>query len=504
MASPGYPYHRFKDEELQNKATGNELVRNEDKELCCGSSQLEIKLEAETSILAFSERVYWQLTANSEGEIRLLYARQSILVVLNLNLPELEASNVSSLSCVQCCTGSCDPCNKCKITNVLESPILRRIKDVGVEVMNAYLFPLFSEYGKEALSLLELLTAITMLAVALPTFVSKSREGNIPPTDIVRMSISLVSIILAGISAAFFWRKCALCKTLVRCCSNVANQSQSRKHKPPTFDFTDEAKPVPQGKKVSIVEKCEKYFNDIIRLLLTEALIYPTVICNVLDNASRRTYEGSEKFKFARFILSAFWLIIHVYLIRLIVIGATIIYLEKIRRGKGIVTKYYDRHSETTEPSFEEEAKEDPHRKLRAFRGMILEIFFLVHVFGQMLTQGLMIGAIWSKVECENPENANTMYLSPFTWVMVVLGFLLPIAGTCTFFIPTYFWAQEFPGDFIIGMLTSLKKRGKSPSSITEGAHEIVQKLDSILKKIGNAGGIYEKRNFFRKHNYVL
>ena len=496
MASREQPYHEFKDEVLENK-TGSELVRKENNEL--QRLQLEIESE-ETSILAFSEqqreylyaeRVYWRLTATSEGTIELSYARQSLLVVLNLNLPESETSDASSLSCVQCCTGSCDPCNKCQVRHVLESPILRRIKDVGVEVINAYLFPLFSEYGKEVLSLIQLLTAITMLAVALPTFVAESREGHIPPTDIVRLSISLVSMILAGIDAAFAWRKCALCKTLVKCCSKVANQPQR----------FSQVKPVPLQQKVSIVEKYIKYFNDIIKLLITEALLYPTLICNVLDNASKRTYEGttSEKFAFARFILSAFSLIVHVYLIRLIVIGATIIYLERIRRGKGIVTNC---HSETTEPSFEEETIEDPHGKLRAFRGIILEIFFLVHVFGQMLTQGLMIGAIWSKVECENPEHANTMYLSPFTWVMVVLGFLLPIAGTCTFFIPTYFWAQEFPGDFIIGMLTSLKKRGTF--GIIEGAHETVQKLDSILKKIGNSGRIYEKTNFFRKLFYPV
>ena len=372
MASHSQPYHRFKDEALENNATESELVRKEDNE---PRSQLEIEGE-ETSILAFSEqqrryffteRVYWRLTATSEGAIELSYARQSLLIVLDLNSPEFEASDSSSLSCVQCCTGSCDPCNRCQVRQVLESPILRRIKDVGEEVIYAYLFPLFSEYGKEVLSLIELLTAITMLAVALPAFVGKSREGNIHPTDIVRLSISLVSMILAGISVAFAWRKCALCKTLVRCCSKVANQPQSRKHKPPKFENFSEAKPVPLRQKVSIVEKYVKYFSDIIQLLLTEALLYPTLICNVLDNASRRTYEGStsEKFAFTRFILSAFWLILHVYLIRLIVIGATIIYLEKIRRGKGIVTKYYDSHSETAElPFFEEETKEDPHRKL--------------------------------------------------------------------------------------------------------------------------------------------
>ena len=427
----------------------------------------------------------------------------------NMDLPS--EPERTSFQCIDYCTGSCDPCSGCNVRRpVLESPILRRVRDQGVEVISAYLFPLFSKYGREVVSLLQLFTAITMLVFALPTFVNEAREGYIPPTDIVRLSISLVSIVLAVIDAGFALRKCALfkalckgalCKALAGCCCKSKGIKYSLDAKPADPPRTHNNS---TDEKLSIVGKFDKYFNDIIRLLLAEALIYPTIICNVLDNASGRTYQGtaSEKFTFARFILSAVWLIVHVYLFRLIVIGVTIVYLEMVRRAKVVVQYNPGTEEKPTQP---QATWEDPHAKRRAFRGMVLESFFLVHVFGQMLTQGLMIGAIWSKIECENPvEDETTIHLSPFTWVMIVLGFVLPIAGTCTFFIPTYFWAQEFPGDFIIGMLSALNKQHASIANIKKGAREIAEKVTSILKNIDSSSVNIKQRNFFQKLFYPV
>ena len=515
---------------MQSKETDNDAVgrtvaiRNQDQERCRGRAEEEVTSQYErqqTLVVVssqdwygslFTERIMLQVK-DTQGSVEIAFERIQVQLVFSLpSKPEVASVSEGRESgkpertsfCAQCCTGSCDPCSGCKVRHVLESPNLRRVRDQGVEVIRAYLFPLFSKHGREVVSLLQLCTAIAMLVFALPTFVNEAREGYIPTTDIVRLSISLVSIFLAAIDAGFalYIYRCALCKTLVaaissRCCCKPKRGPHEEPNPPRAQNSTKE--------KLSTVGKFDKYFNDIIRLLLAEALLYPTIICNVLDNASGRTYQGtaSEKFTFARFILSAVWLIVHVYLFRLIVIGVTIVHLEMVRRAKVKVLKYNPRTEEKPTPP--QETWEDPHAKRRAFRGMVLEIFFLVHVFGQMLTQGLMIGAIWSKIECENPvayvEATHTIYLSPFTWVMVVLGFVLPIAGTFTFFIPTYFWAQEFPGDFIMGMLSALKKRDLA--NFKQGGQEIADKLTNFLKKM-DSSNVTKERNFFQKLFYPV
>ena len=115
-----------------------------------------------------------------------------------------------------------------------------------------------------------------------------------------------------------------------------------------------------------------------------------------------------------------------------------------------------------------------------------------------MLTQGLMLAAVWSKVECENPlpTAAGVVYVSPFTWVMIVLGFILPITGTFTFFIPTYVWAQEFPIDFMVNILSALKKCG--PAGIKEAAmNNVLNTIASIESDLMN-----RKMNFCKKLMY--
>lgn len=203
-----------------------------------------------------------------------------------------------------------------------------------------------------------------------------------------------------------------------------------------------------------------------------------------------------QRFKFGRLIFSAAKIVVLVYLVRLFVLGSTISSLEQIRRG---ATEYtYD--EETHKPkkkkrdsifNFTMFDKEDGSKK-GAKKGMVLEIFFLIHIFGQMVSQGLMVGAIWYKVLCENPlpTPPYVVFVSPFTWVMIVLGFLLPLVGVFTFFIPTYVWAQEFPIEFMVSMLSTLKKC--SPLGVKERTLDTIKKISRIINAIEKD---FKKRN---------
>ena len=173
-----------------------------------------------------------------------------------------------------------------------------------------------------------------------------------------------------------------------------------------------------------------------------------------------------ERFKFGRLVFSVLKIIVLVYIVRLFVVGSTISSLEQIRRGnvaydvvedpKISKPKMKKKHKITNFHMFD---KEDGSKR-GAKKGLALEILFLIHLFGQIFPQGLMIGAIWYKVTCENPHPTpeNVVFISPFTWVMIVLGFVLPILGVFTYFVPTYVWAQEFPIDFMAGFYVECTK----------------------------------------------
>jgi hypothetical protein len=86
----------------------------------------------------------------------------------------------------------------------------------------------------------------------------------------------------------------------------------------------------------------------------------------------------------------------------------------------------------------------------------------------------MMLAALWTKVSCENSEvgvGIQYNFISPFTWGMIAGSFILPLVGTLTFFIPTYFWAVEFPVTFGMGILGTLRK--KSVSSVPGDSKEV-------------------------------
>ena len=116
-----------------------------------------------------------------------------------------------------------------------------------------------------------------------------------------------------------------------------------------------------------------------------------------------------------------------------------------------------------------------------------------------MLTQALMFAAIWSKVQCENPERVESshVFISPFTWVLIILAFLIPIVGTFTFFITNYYWVQEYPVDFMINFLSSLKK-----TSIFDIQRKACESSYSIAELIGKVRIQLVNRGFCEKFFY--
>ena len=446
------------------------------------------------------EQVFLQVKISEEDpdtiEIQ-LFARKDY-VVFALELPEDEELPPTCWD--RCCTGSRDPCHACTVQRVFNTNNLKRARNWGIEIIRSLLFPLFSKFGSEIFSTTVLFIAAVSVILALPTLIREAMESRLRALEIVRFATSLAFLFLAALDFVYSIRSCLLGRAILSCCckrfgTNTKKATGSHKQtirgcccKLPDFSHINpgniQTEMKEQTKWKQIKHFFTKYMLDIVRVLIVETLIYPSVICDILDNASNRTYRGTtwEKFVFARFTFTAAKIIVLVYIVRLLVIGTTVMSLESIRRGGGFVEPTDNTTLERKKGCFSMFNEHDGKRRAR--KALVLEIFFLLHVFGQMLTQGLMLGAIWAKVEFENPNLSpcGVVFISPFTWTMIVLGFILPIAGTFTFFVSTYVWTQEFPVDFMITMLSALKKSNIFESK--KRAMDNVQKIEKIVKKV--------------------
>ena len=455
---------------------------------------------ADSAAAIIREQVFLKVEINEEDPDTIniqIFARQEF-ILFTLELPEDEELPPTCWD--RCCTGSRDPCHACTVQRVFITKNLQRARNWGIEIVRGLLFPLFSRFGSEVFSTITLLIAAISVILALPTFIRDAKEGQLASLEIVRLATSLAFLFLAIFDFAYSIRSCLLGRAILSCCrtgrGNKRKPAGKQKQtiqgcccKRPDFTEinpgnvvqTDKAK---QTKWSKVQHFFTKYLLDIVRVLIIEALIYPNVICDILDNASSRTYRGTawERFIFARFVFTAAKIIVLVYIVRLLVVGTTVASLEKIRRGGGFVEPSDNVKQESKTGCFSMFSEHNGKRRAR--KAMVLEVFFLMHVFGQMLTQGLMLGAIWAKVEYENPNPTppGVVFISPFTWTMIVLAFVLPIFGTFTFFISTYVWAQEFPLDFMITMLSALKKSGIFDRK--KHALDHVQKIEDIVKKV--------------------
>ena len=408
------------------------------------------------------------------------FSKEEEAVSFTVDPEDEKDSHGEKCSCKRCWCGSCIPAEKrcCRIRHVIENKNVESAWKWGLKIVSSAVFPILSlkGYVREAYTLLLFLFALLTFTLALPTLIDhlKNRTGNLT-IEVTRFVVSFLSVILAGIDMVFTFCNsgCRICRA-----GKAIVCALWRKEQLNFVDFSAELdKKESELKKYSTLN--EKL--DAPRIIIAEVLVYPILVCNVVENAAGKTYAGSplEKFAFARFVLSVVKIFALVYLVRLLVIILSIIQLLRKRNESRTASM----SNSTIGGEFSTDPVDLKHYSLRA---ALLLILFLVHVLGQMLSQCIMLAALWTKVSCENSElGKDTIYISPFTWAMIVGSFILPLVGTLTFFIPTYFWMVQFPVTFGMGILSTLRK--KSISSVSNDTKDISKKILKIMKVVDKA-----------------
>ena len=70
---------------------------------------------------------------------------------------------------------------------------------------------------------------------------------------------------------------------------------------------------------------------------------------------------------------------------------------------------------------------------------LYFQIYFVIHVFGQMVAQMLMIITVGIGIHEDNKQSSDgSISVSGNLWYMIVAGYVLPVCGLFTFFVVTY------------------------------------------------------------------
>ena len=192
------------------------------------------------------------------------------------------------------------------------------------------------------------------------------------------------------------------------------------------------------------VGKCLRYCKntlDFLRTWIAELILYPLLICDMLEFITGQGWKNetaTDRLGFVLFVISSGALVVYVYIVRLLILFGMIYHIQKGRKSK---------------------KSEGGDGQIYGASAFWFQLYFYIHVFGQMLVQILMLVGIGAKIQFDNPppnttaipvsntadDDSTPIHISPYLWYMIVSGYILPFLGLLTFFIVTYYWVQEFP-----------------------------------------------------------
>ena len=341
------------------------------------------------------------------------------------------------------------------------TPILRRGRSKGWVIQKNLIPDIVKESCRNWWVGFELCTVIIAFVLSIASFsLGKNRIFNI-----LHLALTILGTILAVTDGVILLYGGSLFKKCGACYNHVPQNDGEE-------DPSNDGKIEKNGGKCKRCIATTRSTFDFVRMLLSELLFYPLLICDIFEVVTGKAYLFSnitDGISFTLFGISSLSLLFYVYIVRIIILIVGIIHSEKKRKPQNKDEKETQTQFPDYDPAIRKAAK-------------YFQIYFVCHVAAQMVAQILMIIAIGAKIRDDNShlfENttniketslnstvnttkivaieSDSIHVSGTLWYMLVAGYVLPIIGLLTFFVVTYFWVQEFPIGFCIDVLSVLK-----------------------------------------------
>ena len=210
-----------------------------------------------------------------------------------------------------------------------------------------------------------------------------------------------------------------------------------------------------------------KYINfmatwlEMIRTILSELLVYPLMVLDLFElfgGSSFKLNTQTEIISFVLFLFSCFYFVLSVYVVRIIMLALTVSTLNQLGSLSATGSKYNK-----------------------------IFVRFYIHMIGQFFIHFLCIAAVGVKIKQENTLEQESYQISPFLWVVVLSGWIIPLMGTLGFFVVNYYWLESFSIHLFIEMMSLLESKNFA-EAVFHGKDKILsnayKKSTNILKKI--------------------
>ena len=318
------------------------------------------------------------------------------------------------------------------------TPILRRGRSRGWVIHTGYIFPLVKNTFRNVWVGTEIATVVVALGLSIASF----SLGNNRVFNSLHLALTILGSILAITDGMILLGQCCG-KWNSADCEHASEQEEGSSDKASPGDVENGAGSC--GSRCKHCIEMTKGKFDIGRMILAELIFYPLLICDIFEVVTGEAYRFSnaeDGISFVLFAISLGLMLFYVYIVRIIILIAANYHSQKKRHHSSVEA------AENFDPTIRRSA-------------LYFQVYFIIHVFGQMVAQVLMIITIGIGVHEENQSSSDdAIHISTDLWYMIVAGYLLPVFGLLTFFVVTYFWVQEFPIGVCVDFLSILQQPG--------------------------------------------
>ena len=365
------------------------------------------------------------------------------------------------------------------------TPEMQRASLQGWSMIKSIVFPALPPIVQDLWVYLELVISIVAFALGLyDSFpIDESHAYNFS-----YFGLATVAMILALIDGFIYFFQLGTCARCIRDCRGNSKETQPFHQ----LEEEDDSSEGDQKKCCHLNEKWKERFNtwfEFGRNLLSELLLYPLLIFDLFDFIIGVGYKPEGTFgriDFSLFVIGGFYLILSVYIMRILIVAGSMLSLNRIPNNKEATANDSD---------------------------TFILVRFCAHILGQIAVHLMIVLVIGTKIYNENHmENGQNMTLetmfneslvdggngsqqesmkaSPLLITAIVLGWVIPLAGVFVFFVVNYYWMKEFSIGFWLNMISLLQGEsfaetvfgGNGLSTTKEKALEFVE--DSQYKKV--------------------